>query len=359
MAVVLFIPRTRHESSWRDIDFVGAVLLAVSLVPMLVAFSITRDHDIFSLEVLGLLVFSAVAWVVFFFVEQREAHPMVPFTLFKNRTFSVSVIVGFLVAFGMFGAIVYVSLIYQGVLGIPATNSGLLITPLMVGMIVSSIVTGQLMVRIERYRYLGTIGIAIMTAGIYQLSLVGVGTPETDVVRDLVLVGIGMGVAMPLYVNAVQSALPRQYLGVASSQIQFWRNIGSTIGIAILGAVLSHELPLKIQEKVSALNLPPQFANAIPQGSSAQSIFDPQQIAATRAALPPQVAPVFDQVLTAIRAALAATTHDVFVYATVIVAVAIVASVFLKEAPLRARSPRAVEEIRDAETREEAPSFGK
>src|SRR5437763_436560 len=183
-AVVLFIPRTRHESSWRDIDFAGAVLLAVALVPMLVAFSITRDHDIFSLEVLGLLVFSTVAWVVFFFVEQREAHPMVPFALFKNRTFSVSVIVGFLVAFGMFGAIVYVSLIYQGVLGIPATNSGLLITPLMVGMIVSSIVTGQLMVRIARYRYLGTVGLAIMTLGIYLLPVVHVGSPEIDVARD-------------------------------------------------------------------------------------------------------------------------------------------------------------------------------
>src|SRR5256885_6588310 len=101
------------------------------------------------------------------------------------------------------------------------------------------------------------------------------------------------------------------------------------------------------------------FASAFPQGSSAHSISDPQQIAATRAALPPQVAPVFDQVLTAIRSALAATTHDVFFYATVIVALAVVASVFLKEAPLRARSPQVVEEIRDAEMREEAPSFGK
>ena len=358
LAVVFFIPRTKHDSSWRDIDFAGAGLLAVALVPMLIAFSITRDHDIFSPEVLGLLAFSIVAWVVFFFVEQREAHPMVPFVLFQNRTFTVSVIVGFLVAFGMFGAIVYVSLIYQGVLGIAATNSGLLITPLMVGMIVSSIVTGQLMVRIERYRYLGTIGIAVMTVGIYLLALVDVGTPETDVVRDLVLVGIGMGVAMPLYVNAVQSALPRQFLGVASSQIQFWRNIGSTVGIAILGAVLSHELPLKIQDKVAALKLPPQFAGAIPQGSSAQSIFDPVQIAATRAALPPQAQPVFDQVLTAIRSALAATTHDVFIYGTIVVALAVVASVFLKEAPLRARTPRVAEETRDAEMREEVPSFG-
>ena len=284
---------------------------------------------------------------------------MVPFTLFKNQTFAVSTFVGFFVAFGMFGAILYVNLIYQGVLGIPATNSGLLITPLIVGMIVSSIVTGQLMVRIERYRYLGTIGIAVMTGGLYLLSQVTVGTPETDVVRGLVLVGIGMGVAMPLYVNAVQSALPRQYLGVASSQIQFWRNIGGTVGVAVLGSVLSHELPIKIQEKISSLNLPPQFANALPQGSSAQAIFDSSQIAATRANLPAQVQPIFDQVLVAVRAALAATTHDVFIYATAVVAIAVVASLFLKEAPLRARGPREVQQVRDAEAREEAPSFGK
>src|SRR5206468_4727557 len=203
LAVVFFIPRTKHESSWRDIDFAGAALLAVALVPMLIAFSITRDHDIFSLEVLGLLVFSAVAWIVFFFVAQRKPRPLWPFTLFKTQTFAVSTFVGFFVAFGMFGAILYVNLIYQGVLGIPATNSGLLITPLMVGMIVSSIVTGQLMVRIERYRYLGTVGIAVMTVCIYLLSLVGVGSPETDVVSVLVMVVIGMGVDMPICVNAV------------------------------------------------------------------------------------------------------------------------------------------------------------
>ena len=359
IAVTLFIPRTKHESSWRDIDFAGALMLAVALVPMLLAFSITRDHDIFSPEVLGLLAFSAVAWVVFYFIERREAHPMVPFELFKNQTFAVSSIVGFLVAFGMFGAILYVNLIYQGVLGIPATNSGLLITPLMVGMIVASIITGQLMVRITRYRYIGTFGMLVMTGGLYLLSQIGLGSNERDVVVGLVLVGVGMGSSMPLYINAVQSALPRQFLGVASSQIQFWRNIGGTVGTAILGAVLSHELPLKIQDNVAALNLPPQFANALPKGSSAQAIFDPGQIAATRAALPAQAQALFDQVLNAVRAALAGTTHDVFFYATAVVAVAVVASLFLTEAPLKARTPRAVQEVRDAEAREEVPSFGK
>jgi EmrB/QacA subfamily drug resistance transporter len=361
VAVVLFtLPRTKHASSWRDIDFLGAILLAVSIVPMLIAFSITRDHDLGSPEVLGLLAFSAVAWIVFFFVERREAHPMVPFQLFTNRTFSVSVIVGFLVSFGMFGAILYVALIYQGVLGIPATNSGLLITPLMLGMIVSSIVTGQLMVRITRYRYLGTVGMSVMVVGLYLLAQVGVASPESEVVRDLILIGIGMGVAMPLYVNATQSALPQQYVGVSTSQIQFWRNIGSTVGVAILGAVLSHELPNKIQSNIAALNLPPQALAALPKaGGDPESIFDPARIEALRASVPPQFLPLIDQVLVAVRSALASATHDVFVYAAAVVAVAVVASVFLKDVPLRGHSPREVQEIRDAEAREEVPAFGK
>jgi hypothetical protein len=278
--------------------------------------------------------------------------------LFKNRTFAVSSIVGFLVAFGMFGAVLYVNLIYQGVLGIPATNAGLLITPLLVGMIASSLITGQLMVRVTHYRYLGTLGISVMTVGLWLLAQVGVRTPETDVVRDLVLIGIGMGVSMPLYVNAVQSALPRQYLGVSTSQIQFWRNIGSTVGVAILGAVLAHELPQKISEQIAALNIPPQFASAFSQGG-AQAIFDPAQLASARAVLPAQAQPLFDQALVAVRAALAATTHDIFIYAAVVTGIAIIVSLFLKEAPLRAMHSREVGiGEADAEARESAPAFG-
>ena len=355
LVVLLTLPRTRHSSSWRDIDFVGAVLLAVSIVPMLVAFSITRDHELTSPEVLGLLAFSALSWIVFFFVERREEHPMVPFELFRNRAFAVSVSVGFLVSFGMFGAILYVSLIYQGVLGIPATNSGLLITPLMVGMIAASILTGQLMVRMTRYRYLGTVGMAVMVVGLWLLAQVGVGTPETDVVRDLVLIGIGMGVSMPLYVNATQSALPREYVGVSTSQIQFWRNIGSTVGVAILGAVLSHELPTKIKDHIAALDLPPQALAAFPQGGDPASIFDPARIAAIRASVPPQLQPLIEQVLTAIRSALAASIHDVFVYAAGVALLAVVVSFFMEDVPLRGHTRR---EVADAERREEVPAFG-
>ncbi|HKY51421.1 MAG TPA: MDR family MFS transporter [Candidatus Limnocylindria bacterium] len=352
--VLLTMPRTRHTASLRDIDFLGAGLLAATLIPLLVGFSITRDHEFTSPEVVGLLGAAAVMGVLFFIVEQRVAHPIVPFALFKNVTFAVSTVAGFFTAFGMFGAIVYIGLVYQGVLGVGATDSGLLATPMMLGLIGASIVTGQLMLRITRYRYLGTIGLIVMVAGLLALAQVTVGTPETDVVRALILVGIGMGVAMPLYLNATQSALPQRYLGVASSQIQFWRNIGGTIGVAILGAVVSHQLPERIRAQVAALSLPPQVSAALPTGGNAQAIFDPARIATTRASLPPQAQPLFDQVLDAIRTALALSLHDVFVYAAAVVSIAIVVSLFLKEVPLRGHTPRPSTD----DVREGAPAFG-
>jgi EmrB/QacA subfamily drug resistance transporter len=336
--VFLTLPSVRHSASWRDIDFAGAFTLAATLVPLLVALSITRDHAFTSPEVIGLLLVAAVMGVIFFVIERRDPHPVVPFDLWKNPTFAVSTAIGFLLGFAMFGAILFVGLVYQGVLGLPATNSGLLITPLMAGLIISSLITGQLMVRMRRYRYLGTVGAALLVIGLFLLSEVTVGTPEIEVVRDLVLVGLGVGVGMPLYLNATQSAVDPRYLGVVSSQIQFWRNIGSTVGVAILGAVLSNELTQRI---VAAIPL--QFAGAIPANGNAQAIFEPSVMQR----IPP---PVLD----AIRGALASSLHDIFLIAAGVAGLAVVLSLFLQEVPIRGRNP-----IRQAEPEAEAaPAFG-
>lgn len=356
--VFLTMPSVAHRASWRDIDFAGAFTLAATLVPLLVGFSITRDHDLTSPEVLGLIGLSAVMGVIFFLIERRTAHPIVPFGLWKNQTFAVSMITGFFVAFGMFGAIIYVPLIYQGVLAIPATNAGLLVTPMMLGLVVSSLLTGQIITRVDRYKFVGTFGVLVMMSGLWLLAQVTVGTPEIEVVRALILVGAGLGVTFPLYINATQGAVAREYLGVVSSQIQFWRNIGGTIGVSLLGAVLSHQLPAKIQSSIAALNLPPQALAAIPAGSSPQAIFDPVNIAATRAQLAPQLQPLFDQVIDAVRVAFAATIHDVFIYATAVVAIAAIASVFLKEVPIRGHTPRERADVAEAEARESTPAFG-
>ena len=344
--VVIAMPwsRTTHRHA---IDWIGGVLLALGLVPLLTAFSITRDHAWTSPEVLGLFVVAAAALVAFFFRERVAKEPIVPFGLFADRTFAVSTLAGFLVTFGMFGTIVFVALIYQGVLGIPATNSGLLITPMMFGLVAASIVTGQLMIRIKRYRYLGTVGTALAALALYLLAQVVPSTDPTEVVRDLVIIGMGLGITMPLYVNAVQSALPREVTGVVTSQIQFWRNIGGTVGTAILGSQLAHSFPVRIGEALAALPIPPQARAAIGQGvGDPQALFDPAQAQRARAALPPGV---FDQVQMAVRTALAGALHDVFMYGFAVVAVGIVVSLFLREVPLRGRERRPPREI-DPET---------
>ena len=321
--VIAGLPYVRSKASWRDIDFWGAFTLAAGVVPLLIALTITRDHAWTSPEVMGLLALAAVMLVAFVFIEGRVAHPIVPLHLFKNPVFSISMLVGFLTAFGMFGSILFTPLVFQGVLGISATNSGALITPMMFGLIGASTLTGFLMRRIKYYRFLGTIGVAVMIFGMWLLSQVVPGTPEWRVVVDLVVVGLGIGTTFPLYLTAVQTALPRRYLGVASSQIQFWRNLGGTVGSAILGAVLANRLPDYLKTRVTDLHLPPQVLASLPKGGSANSILDPTLLAKLPAAF-----------VHAIRLALADSLHDIYLFAGAILVFALVSTVFMKEVPL-------------------------
>ena len=342
LLVLATMPTVRSKASLHDIDFLGAAALTGGLIPLMVALSITRDHAWTSPEVMGLLGAAALMLAAFFVIEQRSEHPIVPFALFKNSTFSVSMIAGFLTGFGMFGTIVLVPLVYQGVLGVTATNSGQLLTPMMLGLIVSSTVVGQAMVRIRYYRFLGTAGILLMMVGMWLLSQVTVSTSRLEVVRDIVLVGAGLGATFPLFINAVQAALPREFLGVATSQVQFWRQIGGTIGTAVLGSVLSQRLPVNIGDQLRALHLPAQAGRFIPSGASPQTLFDPVQIAARRAqaaSAGPQALAAFDQVLHAIRVGLATTLHEIFLYGGAVLVLALIASVFLNDVPLRGRQP--------------------
>jgi EmrB/QacA subfamily drug resistance transporter len=331
--VAATMPFVRSKASLRDIDFIGAALLTAGLAPLLVALSITRDHAWSSPEVVGLLAAAAILLVLFFVVEQRVEHPIVPFGLFRNSTFSVSMVTGFLTGFAMFGTIIFVPLIFQGVLGQSATNSGQLLTPMMLGLIGASVVVGQLMVRIRYYHYLGTAGIIVMGIGMWLLSHVTTSTSRVEVVRDIVLVGAGLGTTFPLYINAVQNALPRQFLGVATSQIQFWRNIGGTVGTAVLGSLLSQRLLGNITAELSALHLPPQAGNFLGKGSAnAQTLFDPARLAS----IPPPI-------LHAIRLGLANTLQDIFLYGGAVLILALIASLFLPDIPLAVQRRKASE----------------
>ena len=339
MAVVLVslaLPAVRSRAQIRDIDWVGCVALAAGLVPMLVAFSLTSDHKWTDPEVVGLLAVAAVVLVGFFLWERRVAQPIIPFSLFTNNVFSVSVVIAFFSALGMFGTILFVPLLYQGVLAVSASNSGVLLTPMFIGLIGFSTLAGQLITRVRRYRFIGTAGVAIMIAGILMLAQVGVGTATWQVAAAIVIVGAGLGLTFPLTLVAVQSALPRQFLGVASSQIQFWRNLGGTIGSAVLGSILANRLPGAISDQVAALHLPPAFKLPVGGGTtSPQQLFDPANLAHLRASVPPQAVPLFDQVIHAIRAGLASTMHELFLIAAAILVVSLVATLFMREVPIR------------------------
>jgi hypothetical protein len=176
--------------------------------------------------------------------------------------------------------------------------------------------------RIKYYRFLGTIGVAVMIVGMWLLSQITPSTPEWHVVADLIVVGLGLGVTFPLYLTAVQVALPRRFLGVASSQIQFWRNLGGTVGSAILGAVLSNRLPGYLNDRITALHLPPGAPHTLP-ASGANTILDPTQLAK----LPPAFVSV-------IRLALADSLHDIYVFAGAVLILALIATLFMREVSL-------------------------
>ncbi|MEA2660560.1 MAG: hypothetical protein QOH08_132, partial [Chloroflexota bacterium] len=192
----------------------------------------------------------------------------------------------------------------------------------------------------KRYRYLGTLGTGLVAIGTLLMSTITPETNELEVVRDLVIVGFGVGITFPLYLNAVQSAVEPRYIGVVTSQIQFFRNVGATIGTAILGAFLSQRLPVNIQAKILELHLPPQQLQGLGSGN-AQQLFDP-------------AAQIPAPILAAIRGALAATLQDVFLAACVAAVLAMVASVFLADVPIRRHQRGGVQASEPAP----APAFG-
>jgi hypothetical protein len=211
----------------------------------------------------------------------------------------------------------------------------------MFGLIGASIVTGQLMVRIKQYQYLGSLGAAVMAVGMFLLSEVTIHSTQLEVTASLVLVGIGLGTTMPLYIQAVQSAVSRKYLGVVTSNIQFFRNVGGTIATAIFGSILASRLGPNIQTQVAALNLPASFSSSFKVGAgSAQQIFDPAHLAAARAALPAAAQPLFDQAIVAVKAGLAVTLHELFLIGTVAIVLSFVASLFMPNVPLLAAKKR-------------------
>src|SRR5216683_5259314 len=221
------------------IDYLGVVTLIAGTVPLLLAFSWAGTQYAWgSWQIIGLFIFSAVMLVTFFWLETRATEPIITPRLFKNSIFLVSVIAMFLLSAGMFGAILYLPLFVQGVIGDSATNSGVVLTPMMLGFMFSSLVGGQLLSRTGRYKILAIFGFSVAAVGMFLLSRMSATTSNGLISLNMIVTGLGIGVMMSLFTIVVQNAFPFRQLGAVTAGLTFFRSIGSTIGVAVMGSLL-------------------------------------------------------------------------------------------------------------------------
>ncbi|MEV5690430.1 MDR family MFS transporter [Micromonospora globbae] len=240
LMATLHLPRHRTE---HRIDWLGAALLSVGITAIvLITTWGGNEYAWGSPQILGLAALAVVSGIAFGFVERRAAEPILPLGLFANRNFALISVIGFLLGFAMFGAMNFLPLYQQTVQGASATNSGLLLLPLMFGMLVVSLVVGRAITRTGRYRVYPIVGGVVMTAGMGLLTMLDVGTSKLESSLFMVVLGVGMGFLMQTSMLIAQNSVPQKDLGAASGAATFFRSIGGSFGISLFGAVFANRL---------------------------------------------------------------------------------------------------------------------
>lgn len=300
----------------RSIDYAGAGLLAVVLSTITLLSDLGGTAYAWTSPVtMGLIAVSLLALTLFVVVERKATEPVLPMRLFRQQTFVVTSIVGLIVGFALFGSVTYFPLYLQVVKGVSPTASGMQMVPMMGGMLVTSILSGQLISRTGRYKVFPVLGTGVMTAGLFLLSrLTPTSTNATASLLMLVL-GVGLGMVMQVLVIAVQNDVDYRDLGVATSGATLFRLIGGSLGTAILGAIFAARLSVNL-----ARLLPPgAVTNGASRNMSVQALL--QLPAAERAA--------YAQAFTA-------SLDTVFLVATIVCAIAFLMTWLMPERPLRA-----------------------
>ncbi|MEQ1897178.1 MAG: MDR family MFS transporter [Vicinamibacterales bacterium] len=327
----LVTPRARTPK----VDWVGAATLVMGVVPLLLALSWGgRDYAWGSREVVSLLAAGLGMTALFLFLQTRTDEALMPPALFKPRVVWTSAAAATLVSIGMFGTVLFIPLFIQGVVGRSATQSGAIVTPMMFSLIGASIVSGQLVTRLGKYKMLAVAGVTITTAGMGLLALMDEQTAYSTVLRNMVVMGVGLGMTMPVFNLAVQNAVDPANVGVMTSSLQFLRSIGGSLGAAIFGAVLTNRFSPAFHTALPAqvaAGLPPQLVQAF---ENPQAMMDPRMAARIQAAGPDmaeRMVPVFG----AVRHALSASLHDVFVFGALLAAAGLAFALFIVDIPLR------------------------
>ncbi|HSX36584.1 MAG TPA: MDR family MFS transporter [Patescibacteria group bacterium] len=319
-ALALFAIATRlhlpvHKTEHK-VDYAGAGLLALSVVALLLGTVWGGvDYPWGSGQIVGLFATSFVSALLFLWRETKAPEPIIPLRLFKNEIFSVTNLLSLLIGLVMFGAIIFLPQYQQLVRGDSATKSGLMLLPLIVGLMTASLTSGRIISKIGRYRFFPISGTFTVTVAFWLFSHIAIDTNRIVLGVWMFVLGLGIGQVMPVLTLAVQNAVDRRDLGTATSSVVFFRTIGSSLGAAIFGAIITNRLILHIHQ-------------AVPGSAGTQAAKNLKGSAASLQHLPP---PILHDVLNAF----ARSFHDVFLIGIPFAAAAFIVSLFLKEAPLR------------------------
>jgi len=342
LVLIFLMPTLRGRAKDVSIDYVGAALLVLGTVPLLLGFTLAGNQfDWLSPQTIGLFAGAIIALVSFIvyevWLERRGGQPIIEPSLFKNSIFSVSTLITTIFGMALFGGIFFIPLYVQGVVGSSATSSGLILTPLMLTSVAGSIVSGQLVSRLGRYKWIAILGMLVSVAGVVLLARLNVNSTNNDVLIAMLVLGLGLGIGMSLYTLIVQNALPTK-IGQSTATLTFFRQIGGTIALAAMGSVMTaaylpafhSALPVSILHAV-----PAQFLAAF---NNPQVLLSPTtlaQIESHAAAMGPQSVAMLHQIIEAVKVGLAQGIHNVFVLSLGLMIIGLIAVFFLKEIPLK------------------------
>ena len=335
IAIILLERPTIKGRANQKIDFLGALVFAAGIIPVLIGLTNVQSSAFATPEVAGLILLGLALLGLFIFVEAKVEEPIIPLELFRNRTFAAAAAASFFASFGFFASIIFLPRYFQTVLGETATNSGYATLPLLLGVIISSIAAGQIVARSGRYKSLILGAILLVAGASVLLTNIRADTDPWALRLWMVLAGLGVGPTLSVFTIVVQNALPFKFLGAATSNLTFFRQVGGSVGLALVGSYFGGQLATTITTEV---------AKAAPMGT-----FDPffTAIGGNLSQLT-NVGGKFDQALislipvqyldaffNAIKAGIADAIGSIFWLSVVASLVAFVAATLIEEIPLR------------------------
>lgn len=330
-----------QQKHFRKIDFAGALLLAAFVLPLLLFFNWGGDRFAWhSLELLGLLTVSLLALTGFLAAEKRAENPIMPLKLFKNKVFFISALVSLLIGVGFFSVMMYAPLLFQGVMAVSPTVSGLMIMPMMVAMFLASTLFGQLVARSGSYKAVILLGLAVMSIGTALLAMMDQGTALIIGALYMVVIGLGMGACRPIVLLTAQNAVEDRELGVATSTAHVSRQLGGVIGVSLLDNIMNYRLSLRLGQlsrsgKESLLEKGAEAGMPLKSIDDVQVLMNPEKLAHIQASLPAEMDELFPEMLELLRTAFNYSLTGVFVISAAVMAAALLIAFFMEEKMLR------------------------